>query len=255
MLCALDESPFELSWLALQAKEEADAEVNSRVSMSASGHSNTHVYRGGAKMSGTLGGILPIRHFQRYLSKQSLVIKTRARQQLGKTLSGDGQTFGPRYLKYLHARLFLVYFLRSLLQHIVSFVILTRAWLFVFIFLICAIEHDRMAPVDPNITVFKVIFEIISAFGSAGLTLGYPNVSSSFATVLSPASKTIFVITMLMGRHRGLLASMKDQETIEYSARELIDGKREEIIQQHRKESRHTSFSDQRMPEENVTRF
>ncbi|CAF4079715.1 unnamed protein product [Rotaria sp. Silwood2] len=112
------------------------------------------------------------------------------------------------------------------------FFILTRTWLFVFIFLICAIEYRRMAPVDPNITLLKIIFEIISAFGTVGLTLGYPNVASSFGTVLSPASKVILGITMLMGRHRGLLASMKDQEVIEYSAVNVLARRREELILQ-----------------------
>jgi Trk-type K+ transport system membrane component len=97
-----------------------------------------------------------------------------------------------------------------------------------------------MAPVDPNITVFKIIFEIISAFGAVGLTLGYPSVASSFATVLSPASKTILVITMLMGRHRGLLASMKDQEEIERSAADLLRRRREEIIYEYEEKNSHT---------------
>ena len=37
------------------------------------------------------------------------------------------------------------------------------------------------------------------------------------------SSKIILILTMCMGRHRGLLDSMKDQEAIEYSAQTLID--------------------------------
>jgi hypothetical protein len=80
-----------------------------------------------------------------------------------------------------------------------------------------------MTPVDTSITVFRVIFEVISAFGGCGLSMGYPSVTSSFATVLTVPSKIILILTMCMGRHRGLLDSMKDQEQIEYSAQTLID--------------------------------
>jgi hypothetical protein len=53
--------------------------------------------------------------------------------------------------------------------------------------------------------------------------MGHPSVASSFATVLTVPSKIILILTMCMGRHRGLLDSMKDQEGIEYSAQTLID--------------------------------
>ena len=64
----------------------------------------------------------------------------------------------------------------------------------------------------------KIVFELVSAFGAVGLSTGYPNVTSSFATVLLRPSKIILLTTLLIGRHRGLLESMKDQEKIEYSA-------------------------------------
>ncbi|CAF4805117.1 unnamed protein product, partial [Rotaria sp. Silwood2] len=60
----------------------------------------------------------------------------------------------------------------------------------------------------------------------------YPNGASSVGTVLSPASTVILGITMLMGRHRGLLASMKDQEVIEYSAVNVLARRPEELILQ-----------------------
>lgn len=92
-----------------------------------------------------------------------------------------------------------------------------------------------MEPDNANITVFKVIFEIISAFGTVGLSLGYPGVPSSFSTILSPVSKVIVMLTMLMGRHRGLLASMKDQEIIEHSAADLLARRKDDLIYQHEK--------------------
>ena len=112
-----------------------------------------------------------------------------------------------------------------------------------------------MAPVDPEITVFKGIFEIISAFGAVGLSLGYPNVNSSFCTVLSPASKTILVVTMLMGRHRGLLASMKDQEVIELSAVDLLKRRREELINGYEQKKLKTIAKDENVVQSQRDRF
>jgi hypothetical protein len=229
MLCALDESPFELSWLALQAREEADAQTNPMMNRMDTANPPLRS-PSGSIVSGSARGTLPMKRMERFLRRQSLVTKDRARQQFANTIAVRGERHKPNNLRRLRLRLFLIYFIRALVKHTFSFVILTRTWLFVFIFLICAFEYQQMSPVDPNITVFKVIFEIVSAFGAVGLSLGYPNVTSSFATVLSPASKTILVITMLMGRHRGLLASMKDQEAIEHSASDLLKRRQEELI-------------------------
>jgi hypothetical protein len=126
-------------------------------------------------------------------------------------------------ISLLRMKLFLIIFSRHAILDLFSLLISTRTWLFIFVFLICAFDSYHMTPVDPNITVFRVIFEVISAFGGCGLSMGYPTVTSSFATILTVPSKIILILTMCMGRHRGLLDSMKDQEQIEYSAQTLID--------------------------------
>ena len=232
MLCAIDESPFELSWLAVQAKEEVVAKTGlGEGSRRASAGSRPS--RSASIASASTGMALPMKQMAMFLRRQSMVTKNLARQEFAQATETDGVQVNSRTIRSLRFRLFVIYLVRALIKNGVSFLILTRTWLFVFIFLICAIEYHRMAPVDPDITVFKVIFEIISAFGAVGLSLGYPNVNSSFCTVLSPASKTILVVTMLMGRHRGLLASMKDQEIIELSAVDLLKRRREELIKRY----------------------
>jgi hypothetical protein len=110
-----------------------------------------------------------------------------------------------------------------MLSHSFTLLTRTRTWLFIFLFLICAFESYHFTPIDENVTLLKILFEVVSAFGAVGLTTGYPNLKSSFATVLSIPSKIILILTMLMGRHRGLLDSMKDQEKIEYSAQTLLE--------------------------------
>jgi len=48
------------------------------------------------------------------------------------------------------------------------------------------------------------VFEMVSAFGGIGLTLGVPTDNFSFSGALKPLSKLIVCIIMLRGRHRGL---------------------------------------------------
>ena len=254
MLCSLDESPFEVSWLALQVREEvvaqtAVAEMARRKSISPPRS------RSGSTASAQITGALPLREMKRFLRRQSLITKDLARKEFAHLHETDGTAGQSKSLGALRTRLFLIYFIRALFENTFSYFVLTRTWLFVFIFLICAIEHDRMAPIDPDITIFKVVFEIVSAFGTVGSSLGYPNVASSFGTVLSPASKVIIIFTMLMGRHRGLLASMKDQEVIEHSAADSLQRCRDQLIEDYEKSKSMDEQRHQDPTEVRIDRF
>ncbi|CAF1434067.1 unnamed protein product, partial [Didymodactylos carnosus] len=220
MLCALDESPFELEWISLQTQDEVEKTVQQSVAPT-----TTNRRRLSSTSSCGSSMIFPIQHMHKLIRKKSLKAKLRARKYFSKIekVENNKPKTPPVNVSLLRIQLFLLVFSRKMLSHTFSFLILTRTWLFIFIFLICAFESHHTVPIDENITVFKIIFEVISAFGAVGLTTGYPNIKSSFATVLSIPSKIILVITMLMGRHRGLLNSMKDQEQIEYSAQVLLD--------------------------------
>jgi hypothetical protein len=134
-------------------------------------------------------------------------------------------------------KLLLIIFCRHAILSLFSLIISTRTWLFIFIFLISAFEAPLMIPSNPTITVFRVIFEVISAFGGCGLSMGFSTTSPSLAAVLSVPSKVVLILVMCMGRHRGLLDSMKDQEEIEYSAPTLIDSwRRLAIYEQQQRE-------------------
>ncbi|GJP80345.1 hypothetical protein CLOP_g10558 [Closterium sp. NIES-67] len=87
-------------------------------------------------------------------------------------------------------------------------------YIFFSIFLVCVIQDSNFT-VDPsNWSVFKVIFEIISAYGNVGLSLGNGCPTSnpdctdappySFSGTWSVLSKLIVILVMLLGRHRGL---------------------------------------------------
>ncbi|CAF3743088.1 unnamed protein product [Rotaria socialis] len=235
MLCALDESPFEIYWLTLEAQAEVDAETNNNPT-DRSGSIPMMLKRAMSITPTTSAEISVLKQMKGFLRRQSLVTKELARKEFSRTMDDERYSLKhSKRIKALRFRLFLIHFIRALFKHTFDFFVLTRTWLFVFIFLICAIEYRRMSPADPDITLLKIIFEIISAFGGVGMSLGYPDKTTSFASVLSSRSKIILIATMLMGRHRGLLASMKDQEVIEYSAANILARRREEYILQYHK--------------------
>jgi len=222
-----------MEWILLQTQQKLDNKVSSN------------------NRRGSIQIFLPFDRMKHYLSRQGSITKAQAQKffssitranrtnsaidqlhekRLQHRLSAlsldrssrDDRSISVGRISFLRMKLLLIIFCRHAVVSAFGLLISTRTWLFIFIFLICAFDSYHMSPVDPNITVFRVIFEVISAFGGCGLSMGYPNVTSSFATVLTVPSKIILILTMCMGRHRGLLDSMKDQEEIEYSAQTLI---------------------------------
>jgi len=78
-------------------------------------------------------------------------------------------------------------------------------YVFLGLFLICCIEGARIENnKDYSFTIFSILFEIVSAYGTVGLSLGYPNVNASFSSQFRTLSKLIIIAMMLRGRHRGL---------------------------------------------------
>lgn len=78
---------------------------------------------------------------------------------------------------------------------------------FVFLgfFLIAIIEGNRLEnPNDYAFTLFSVLFEIVSAYGTVGLSLGYPGINASFSAEFKVLSKLIMISMQIRGRHRGL---------------------------------------------------
>ncbi|KAG8880238.1 low affinity potassium transporter [Tulasnella sp. 332] len=79
-------------------------------------------------------------------------------------------------------------------------------WLGFALWLVCIIERGPLN--DPSsqgwFNIFTVLFELVSAYGTVGLSLGLPDQNYSFSGALTPLSKFIVCIVMLRGRHRGL---------------------------------------------------
>ncbi|KDR75691.1 hypothetical protein GALMADRAFT_248309 [Galerina marginata CBS 339.88] len=79
-------------------------------------------------------------------------------------------------------------------------------WLALSLFVICIIERSNLEnPANFGwFNVFRIIFELVSAYGTVGLSLGIPDQNYSFAGAMHTLSKLIVCLVMLRGRHRGL---------------------------------------------------
>ncbi|KAI9807206.1 MAG: hypothetical protein M1825_005924 [Sarcosagium campestre] len=78
-------------------------------------------------------------------------------------------------------------------------------YVFLGLFIIAIAEGNRIENTnDYAFTTFSVLFEIVSAYGTVGLSLGYPNVNASFSSQFKTVSKLVIVAMEIRGRHRGL---------------------------------------------------
>ncbi|KAF5353410.1 hypothetical protein D9756_007889 [Leucocoprinus leucothites] len=78
-------------------------------------------------------------------------------------------------------------------------------WLVWGVFFVAIVERNNLMDEDKKwFDLFRVIFELVSAFGGIGLSLGVPYDNYSFSGAMRPLSKLITIIIMVRGRHRGL---------------------------------------------------
>jgi hypothetical protein len=217
-----------MEWILLQTQQQLENKVSS------------------GSRRGSIEIFLPVNRMKDYLLRQGSITKAQAKtyfttilrtdraeaainelteRRHQHRLSGVSSDITPSsaHISFLRMKLLLIIFCRHAILSLFSLFTSTRTWLFIFVFLICCFEAPRVIPSNPIITVFRIIFEVVSAFGGCGLSMGFSSTTSSLAAVLSTSSKITLIFAMCMGRHRGLLDSMKDQEEIEYSAQTLID--------------------------------
>ncbi|KAI0108855.1 TrkH-domain-containing protein [Nemania sp. FL0031] len=77
-------------------------------------------------------------------------------------------------------------------------------WLVLAVLLIMIIETRHFLEDPVTFSVFNVVFEVVSAYGCVGISIGLPNQAYSFSGGLYPGSKLVLCAVMLRGRHRGL---------------------------------------------------
>ncbi|RSL74756.1 hypothetical protein CEP53_000052 [Fusarium sp. AF-6] len=79
------------------------------------------------------------------------------------------------------------------------------AWaLMIAVLVITTIESGQFRRDPVHYSIFNVMFEVVSAYGCVGISVGLPDENCSFSGGWHAASKVILCAIMLRGRHRGL---------------------------------------------------
>ncbi|KAL2788843.1 cation transport protein-domain-containing protein [Aspergillus keveii] len=77
------------------------------------------------------------------------------------------------------------------------------------LFIITIVEGDRLESVSEySFQIWSVLFEVVSAYGTVGLSLGYPGVNASFVSQFRVISTLVIIAMQIRGRHRGLPYSL-----------------------------------------------
>jgi Trk-type K+ transport system membrane component len=108
--------------------------------------------------------------------------------------TGDGEVHGEGYLTRMY---FLRQQLRAQLSH-------DLWWIVVAVFIITCIEGGNFLAQPLTYSVFNIIFEVVSAYGPVGLSMGLPDQNYSLSGGWHRMSKLVLCTVMLRGRHRGL---------------------------------------------------
>jgi Trk-type K+ transport system membrane component len=75
-------------------------------------------------------------------------------------------------------------------------------YIFIGYFILTISEGPRLMSGD--FSMFAALFEIVSAYGTVGLSLGYTGINASLCSQFSVIGKLVIVAMMVRGRHRGL---------------------------------------------------
>lgn len=77
-------------------------------------------------------------------------------------------------------------------------------WLVLAVLVIAMIETSHFMGDPVTYSVFNIIFEVVSAYGTVGISVGIPTDAYSFSGAWYTGSKLVLCLVMLRGRHRGL---------------------------------------------------
>lgn len=78
-------------------------------------------------------------------------------------------------------------------------------YVFLGLFVIAIAEGPRLQNTsDYSFQLFTVLFEVVSAYGTVGMSFGYPGTNTSFSGQFNVVSKLVIIAMQIRGRHRGL---------------------------------------------------
>ncbi|KAI1340593.1 potassium transport protein TRK1/TRK2 [Xylariaceae sp. FL0016] len=75
-------------------------------------------------------------------------------------------------------------------------------YIFIGFFILTITEGPRITSQD--FSMFAVLFEVVSAYGTVGLSLGFTGVNASLCSQFTVIGKLVIIAMMIRGRHRGL---------------------------------------------------
>ncbi|KAM7205055.1 Low-affinity potassium transport protein [Rhypophila sp. PSN 637] len=75
-------------------------------------------------------------------------------------------------------------------------------YIFVGFFIVCISEGTKL--MNNEFSMFAVLFEIVSAYGTVGMSLGWSGGNESLCSQFSVVGKLVLIGMMIRGRHRGL---------------------------------------------------
>ncbi len=85
-------------------------------------------------------------------------------------------------------------------SHAIRLFFFASSFIAIVAFLMMIAEKEFLITPDPTFNFLKIIFELFSAYGTVGLTMGYPGGSAGFSALLTPFSKGMLILAMLVGR-------------------------------------------------------
>ncbi|KAK8123480.1 hypothetical protein PG999_003398 [Apiospora kogelbergensis] len=75
-------------------------------------------------------------------------------------------------------------------------------YIFIGYFILTISEGPRL--INNDFSMFAVLFEVVSAYGTVGLSLGYTGVNASLCSQFTVVGKLVMIAMQIRGRHRGL---------------------------------------------------
>lgn len=77
-------------------------------------------------------------------------------------------------------------------------------FMFIALFIICITEEGKITNEQKGIPIFNILFEVTSAYGTVGLSMGFPGTAMSLSAQFSVIGKLIIILLLYRGRHRAL---------------------------------------------------
>jgi Trk-type K+ transport system membrane component len=92
----------------------------------------------------------------------------------------------------------------TLRAHACILIFRDAAFLFLGYFVICLIETTHIDESPSLYSLFNILFEVISAYGTFGLSMTPRGAAVSLSSYFYTGSKVVVCALMMLGRHRGL---------------------------------------------------